>query len=81
MEMENWLLKANINIGFDKSDGYYTGSSYVFQGSKYAVVKREKTLAKRYSTYARALSAAHKLNGRFENYTFNVVRESAPLFE
>lgn len=53
------------------SGGYYTGKSYIYQGSRYAVIDNDINKAKVYSSKARAEQAS-KMN--FENYTFEAVK-------
>jgi hypothetical protein len=60
-----YVLEATDNYG--KYDGYYTGDSYIYQGSKYAVVDRDISKAKPYTSEARAKRAC-KMS--FENYSF-----------
>lgn len=64
-----FALKALADHQRGFSDGYYTGKSFVYQGSKYAVVdKLEK--AKIYTSRYRAERATAMV---FENYIFEVV--------
>lgn len=65
--VEKWVLTTD-------NDGYYTGKKYVYQGAVYAVVDKDKNLAKSYSSYPKAVAANKKLS--FENYTFEVERLS-----
>lgn len=51
------------------SDGYYTGKSYIFQGSRYAVLDKDIKKAKVYKTYKNAQKGQ---NIPFENYGFNI---------
>lgn len=64
-----FVLKAEVLLSCICSDGFYTGKSYTYQGSRYAVVDRDITNAKLYSTKARAEKGCEM---QFENYTFIV---------
>lgn len=72
--MDRWVLRARPGWEFHYSDGFYTGKSYIHHGSKYAIVDNDIKEAKPYSTYPRAIAACNKLC--FENYRFEVVRQS-----
>jgi hypothetical protein len=65
MAKERYVLEATDNYGH--YDGYYTGKSYIYQGSKFAVVNNDISKAKVYSSKARA-EIASEMN--FENYCF-----------
>jgi len=67
MPKERHVLEAIDNYG--KWDGYYTGKNYIYQGSKYAVVDRDISKAKVYSSEARAKRASEM---SFENYGFEL---------
>lgn len=75
---ESWVLKAKLvtKFGYQQmySDGYYTGKSFIHNQEKYAVVNSDINSAKKYTSYARAVSAANKLS--FYNYSFEVKRAS-----
>lgn len=62
-----YVLIARKNKHNGVSDGYYTGKSYIYQGSKYAIVEGDITKAKIYSSEARAIKASEM---SFENYIF-----------
>lgn len=77
--IDMWVLKALPEKREIISDGFYTGKTYIFQNAKYAVVDRDISKAKKYTSYARAIRAASKLC--FENYIFDVERLSAEIKE
>lgn len=49
--------------------GYYTGKSYIYQGSRYAVLDKDIKKAKVYKTYKNAQKGQ---NISFENYGFDM---------
>ena len=65
-----YVLEAIISGGSISSDGYYTGKSYIYQGVRYAVVERDVSKAKIYSSENRAKKANEMC---FENYNFQLV--------
>jgi len=67
MLKEKYVLEAIDN--YRKYDGYYTGKSYIYQGSKYAVVDSDISKAKVYSNKARAKRASEM---NFENYSLEL---------
>ena len=66
-----WLLETVKEGGYWEY-GYYTGTSYIYHGARYANISRDATLAKEYSTKAKAQNACDKM--KFENHTFQVCR-------
>ena len=52
------------------SDGYYTGNRYIYEGEQYAVVERELSSAKRYSSMNRAEAAAKAITRSVVNHSF-----------
>ena len=77
--MDLWVLKARLEARDIISDRFYTGKTYFFQGAKYAVVDRDISKAKKYTSYARAARAKSKLC--VENYIFDVERVSTETKE
>lgn len=66
------LCSDNYGIGKKQWDGYYTGSTYIYQGEEYAVCDRDISKAKKYSSLKRAENAAQALFKRVTNYVFEV---------
>lgn len=66
------LCSDNYGIGNRQWDGYYTGSTYFFQGEEYAVCDRDINKAKKYNSPKRAKTAAEALFKRITNYVFEV---------
>ena len=69
MVKEKYALIARMGVNDIMSDGYYTGKSFIFQGARYAVVDRNVSKAKIYSSKARAENAS-KMG--FENYILDI---------
>lgn len=69
MSKEKYVLKARILLHQNYSDGYYTGQSYIYQNSRYAVVDRDISKAKIYTSKTKAERASEM---SFENYTLEV---------
>ena len=69
-----FVLKAQPYCGQGTrfSDGYYTGDTYIFHGEKYAVVEKDITKAKKYTSLKRAERAAESLFNSISNYIFDV---------
>lgn len=53
-----------------RSDGYYTGNRYIYEGEQYAVVDSSIYTAKRYSSLKRAETAAKAITRSVANYSF-----------
>lgn len=70
MAKRQFVLEAKDDIRRGMSDGYYTGKSYTYQGVRQAVVDRDISKAKVYSSEARAKKANERC---FENYAFQLV--------
>lgn len=68
---EMWVMVARRGYSIF-SDGYFTGESYIHNGSRYAIVDPSVERAKKYTTYARCLSANKRMS--FENYSFDIAR-------
>lgn len=66
-----YVLEAMEDITNPYSGGYYTGKSYIHQGSRYAVTDNDIKKAKIYSSKGRAERASEML---FENYIFEAVK-------
>ena len=62
-----YVLKAIRNPSDQYSNGYYTGKSFIHQGSRYAVIDNNINKAKVYSSKARADQASNMI---FENHIF-----------
>lgn len=71
MLKEKYVLEAEETISSPFSDGYYIGKSFIFQGSKYAIVDANITKAKVYTSKARAFKASEM---EFNNYKFRAVK-------
>lgn len=68
-----YVLKSREYPPRDMWDGYYVGSTYVFQQEVYAVCDCNIDKAKKYTSYKRAINAAECLNAKVDNYLFDVV--------
>ena len=68
-----FVLKATTDTSCNVlSDGFYTGSTYIFHGEKYAIVDRDIDKAKKYTSLKRAENAAECMLGSIANYVFEV---------
>lgn len=72
--MNKYVLKAKPSRGSILGDGFYTGNSYIYQNCKYAVVDKDISKAKIYSSKAKAANACNKMS--FENYSFTIMKEN-----
>jgi len=73
MNKDRYVLRDSALSYGEFCDGYYEGTSYIYQGSRYANVNSSILKAKVYSSEARAEKAATM---GFENYRFVVERIS-----
>lgn len=65
-----FVLKDSCKDPFStRYGGYYTGKSYIFQGSRYAVTDSDIKKAKIYKTFKNAQKGQ---NIPFENYSFYI---------
>lgn len=72
MPKEKYILEAEKTAyNYFSSDGYYTGKSFTHHGERYAVVSKDISEAKVYSSKSRAIKVCKT---EFSNYTFEVLK-------